>query len=260
MLQILEGNVKIKKCKDTLDELVKRTSKSDKVFFVRFGDNCLYNMIGIDGKGRKLGDIELGHNKTKWTLSLQEDMFRSFVIDDPNYMVAMTGSWGKEKYMVTGVFGSKRPPLVDLYTKLITSKREFYNPICFHYYFTFFPNELHDYLKKIVKGKNILYIGSVKNVTNIFKSCVVLHTAPKNSYESKDDVLSSVWDLLYDVDVVISATGQLTRAMAHHLWNHPAKFHYIDIGSFVDAFDMNMSRGYLSKMDHITTVEQWTAL
>jgi hypothetical protein len=233
---------------DTLIAIENSLQNNDKTFFIRFGDNDLYNMIGYDANGNKLGKKELGGNKTVWTEELQRDLLKSFSIVNNGYLKGMSGSWEIERGMVPGVFGSPRHKNVDVYTKRITDEKIFLNPIVFHYLFAFKPGLLKYFIDKYIYDKRVLFIGSAVNVEGVFggfKSKVL--TPEKNSYSAKDRVLDEVMDKIKGIDVVILACGQLGRAIAHYLWRMDLSFNCFDVGSFVDVFDNKKTRRWLKK-------------
>lgn len=252
-------SVKILKTCQTLEILKDKMDHNNKVFFIRFGDNDVYNMVGKDGFGRKLdGNVALGRNKTKYSKKLQNDLRKSFYIKDENYLRGLSGKWVKEEGMVHRVFGSRKLRKLLDYVEKIADDNVYLNPIVFHYLFVFEPGVLKEFFDNYLDGK-ILFVGSADG-NKLFVNADQVETLDKNAYEQKDKILKKVKNKIESnkYDVVVLACGQLGRAIAHYLWEMPEQFHCIDIGSMVDAVDNKVTRRWIKKMDLKENIKLFT--
>lgn len=249
--------IKIVTTYDSINALEQRMLTEKKVFYVRFGDNCLQQIVGTDKKGNPLTK-PIGNNKTKWSEELMEDMRGSFTIKDPNYMKAVVGCHEWEEGMEWNIFHPQPDKWIEASIMGLTDERSFYHATMFHYLFTFKPERLKGWINNTIKGKKVAFIGSVNNPDKLFGDIkYYIPTPDKNSYTSLESTLGEVVLVAKDVDVIISCSGQLTRAIAHYLWELPYNFHYIDFGSAVSYFDGDTNRYWLKNINRLKTWNQW---
>ncbi len=242
--------MKIKDTESSLNDLKDRMDRFNKVFYVRFGDNDICNIMGTDYRGRDLKrGIELGGNKTVYSDEQSQDLKASFSIEHPNYLRGLVGEYLIEEGMKPRVFKYSKKGLnfIDESVKKLTDSREFFNPITFHYYFYKKPEEFLSFVEQYINPHKILFVGSCKNPDRLFSVNEQIHTAEKNAYSQKKEVLKQFKQKVWKHSLVIMAAGQLTRAIAYEAWRLPYNFHYIDIGSLVDVLDGKRSRGWIKQ-------------
>lgn len=249
--------MEIKDTKSSLDALKHRMDRFKKVFYVRFGDNDIANIMGFDYRGRDLRRGQaLGGNKTIYSDKQSQNLKRSFCIEHPNYMRGLVGEYPIEEGMKQRVFkySTKSLGFIDKSVKKLTDNREFYNPITFHYYFYKKPEEFLSFVEQYINPHKILFVGSCQNPDRLFNVNEQIHTVEKNAYSQKEEVMKQFKNQVWKHSLVIMAAGQLTRAIAHEAWMLPYNFHYIDIGSLVDVLDGKGSRGWIKCTD---VMEDW---
>lgn len=244
--------IRIRTTADTLTQLSRNMDKSKRVFFVRFGDNDIFQMSGYDHFGRKINGRPMGNNRTFHTPELKEAIRKSFDIKDPFYMKAVTSKWPTEYYMRNTVFDRGRQHAtnhyLDSYLSFLTTETRFYNPVCFHYLSIFKPDILNEFLDRHIRPKKKMYIGWIDpaNLKELGEFDYWIKTPPKDAFNSmKPKTLEEIIRYSKKVDTVISCAGQLTRAISFDLWNAHVNIHYIDFGSVVDALVGASSRGYV---------------
>lgn len=241
----------IKDTKTSLHALKEKMKKNEKVFYVRFGDNDISNIVGYNYKGESLENKTLGNNKTIYSENQSHDIEKSFSIEHPNYLRGLVGEYTIEEGMKPHVFKYQKRNLefINNNVRAITKSEDFYNPIVFHYYFYKRPEEFMLFIKKHVNNHKVLFVGSCENPQRLFNVNDKIKTPQKNAYSEIEKVWEEFKEKIKDHDLVIMAAGQLTRALAHRAWKLDQKFHYIDIGSLVDVLDEKNSRGWIKFTD-----------
>ena len=236
--------MKILTCVDSIHNLTEKMRYNDKVFYMRFGDNDIMQMVGKDLQGGRIRK-PLGNNLSVWSPEMQEDITNSFQIKHPNYMKSVTVEWPKEPGMNGNVFGKKKHPILSHYVSTLTTEKVFYQPVVFHYLASFRPDLLKVWLKE-VKGMKKTFIGRANNPEKLFGDFAYkIKTPEKNSYYSIDELLPKIKKAASNSDIVIGCAGQLTRALGHHLWSMDEDFHFIDFGSLIELCDGRKTRQWL---------------
>lgn len=264
---LVEEKIKIKTSVETILELEDRMRKSDKVYFTRFGDNDIFQMIGCGGDGQRLDPLRgKGNNRTTYTHAQAEAIKKSFSIKDPNYMKAVTHKWPLEKGMHRTIFNRDRMDFLHNfltnYLQVLTDEREFYNPVCFHYLSIFQPDYMRQFIDEFIYYKKKMYIGWLEpwkkhksgvELENIFGEFEIWMPTPRHdSYNmSTEETRNLLIEDAKKCDVVISACGQLSRAISGRLWNEGVKTHFIDIGSIVDGIAGLKTRNWNIRYGHV---------
>lgn len=227
--------------------------------FTRFGDNDIFQMTGKDVNHNPLRtDKGMGGNQTKFSNALQNEMIEAFQIPDKEetiaYMRGVSGKYRTEYGMKDGVFKSfKNNPDLERRIKTFTRKKEFFNPIAFHYCCVFQNKVFENFLNAHVRGKNILYIG---NVSQIHAAKVLgkidyhVATPQHDAYTYIDTWFPQVEWLLDNqpIDVVIPSCGQASRIVTKRLWKQNRQVHSIDMGSLFDAVADRPSRTWIKEV------------
>lgn len=238
--------MKIYNTTESLKKIIDQMELHDRVFFTRYGDNDIMMMSGTDPYGQPLGKKRYGGNRTLWTPALQEELLYSFKINDPRYLKGVSGAWAKEAGMRKGVFESfGYKHRLEQMISMFTGEETFLIPILFHYLITFRIDLFEFFINKFIKGKKILFIGSVepKYLKPIIGD-VAYHvkTPQTGAYESIDKWWGGVEDVIDDVDVVLPNCGQASRVIQGRLWKMKKNVHSIDLGSIFDPLAMRNSR------------------
>lgn len=244
-------DIKIKTAVETVETLSEKMKTKDKVFFTRFGDNDIYQMVGCGPDALKLRNRPIGNNGTHYTQEQSDAIKMSFDIKHDDYMKAVTHLWPVEEGMHGTVF-DRRPKkelhkLLSNYIKHLTDEREFYNPVPFHYLSIFRPEIMLELLNELIRPvKNKLYIGWINpwttlptNITleDVFgEFCAWCPVAQQDSFNmASQQTIEEILRESEQADVIISAAGQLSRALSGLLWTYGINTHYIDFGSIVDG-------------------------
>jgi hypothetical protein len=88
-------------------------------------------------------------------------------------------------------------------------------------------------------------------MNRLFGGIEHIETPTKNASAYKWEILKKTKRAIKNenIEVVVLACGQLGRVMAGDLWRMRERFHCIDIGSMVDAFDGKGTRRWLRRTD-----------
>lgn len=246
----------------TLQLISERLTRNPKAMFTRFGDNDIFQMDGFDVNHKAL-DIGrgMGGNRTKFSKYLQNEMIEAFQIPDKedtlSYMIGVSGTYRKEAGMVKGVF-LPFPNKRDLENRIrkFTRKKEFFNPIAFHYCCVFKNDVFERFVQGHIRGRKILYIGNVEReyVAKVLGPIDYHVSTPQfDAYSEIDDWFKKVeWHLDNEaIDVVIPSCGQASRIVTKRLWKQNRQIHSIDMGSLFDAVADVPSRTWIKEVGPI---------
>ena len=231
---------------DSLKILTEAMDQSDSVFYTRFGDNDVMQMSGSDQSGKSLLGRKMGGNRTVWSPELQLEITKSFNIDNRNYFVGLSGDYPKEEGMKKGLFEPfpYKEALINKVYKL-TFRREFLNPVLFHYLISFKPFIFDNFCANYLKPSKKMFIGSVKKGTaeKVLGNVDYYIESPiANAYSCIEMIWDQVKENINNVDVVIPNCGQATRAIQHRIWEHNKNVWSLDLGSIFDPLEGRKSR------------------
>lgn len=231
---------------DSLKLITQSMDSTDSVFFTRFGDNDVMQMSGSDQSGKSLLGRKMGGNRTIWSPELQKEITDSFNIDSKHYFVGLSGDYPKEEGMKKGLFEpfQYKQALINKVYRL-TNRREFLNPVLFHYLITFKPSIFDGFCKNYLKPAKTMFIGSVQKKTaeKILGPIDYYIESPRsNAYSNMGMIWHQVVENLHDVDLVIPNCGQATRAIQHRIWEHNRNVWSLDLGSIFDPLEGRNSR------------------
>jgi len=245
--------MKIIKTTASLAILKEKINTENKVFYIRFGDNDIFQMTGIGRKGRSIQGKSIGSNRTLYSSRLANDIKASFIIKDDNFMKAVTLDWDLEEGMTGRLFGRKKPQVLYKYVRKLTDEEIFYHPVVFHYLFIFHRSLFEDFLDNYINTRKVLFVGRMTYPGRMFKNYKQIKTKDENCYyDDRDRVLKQIQHSQFDI--IILACGQLGRAIAHELWNMDRNFHCIDLGSIVDYYDGRVTRGWIRKIKKLKLI------
>ena len=233
--------MKILSTKESMNALKDRLASQDKVFYTRFGDGEVFIMDGIHT------------NRHRADPSMSKEMIESFLIDDPNYMIALSGAYPVEPGMKKGLFapfGHKDKMLKIVNKHMSTERAVFYNPICFHYELVFHPSRYKEFLDAYIVPYKKLFIGNAPK--DAAEKCFgkiekYFPTIPVNAYYTAHDWWPDVEQSIQqdDIEMVILCVGAAANTFQARLWKMKERFHSLDIGSAVDPFSGDNTRRWV---------------
>lgn len=247
-----DTRIHIKSTERSLQDLKDYMDKSKRVYYVRYGDNDIYQMVGSDGRGKKIQRPQ-GGNRTEWTPELQRDLLSGFKIVHNHYMRALTFYWQLEPGMKGTAFDSWKSRYLYPYIRTLTKQKSFYHPVLFHYLACFKPREYQAFRRDYIKPKKKIFIGSNQvHHMEPYLGPIAYHvnTPEKNAPAETKRVWKKTvkaLELEPDTEMIILACGQLSRVLAGKLWRAGIEAHVIDIGSSIDAYAGKISRQYLKE-------------
>lgn len=230
--------------------LTQRMQKSDRVFFTRFGDGDLFQITGTDSQNRPLGTRSIGGNRTVFSKELQADLKKAILIQDKDYLIALSVYWETEPGMIDGLFKSfpyKRE--LDKKARQFVTSDKILIPVLFHYLITFAPEVFDMFIETFIKGHNIVFVGSNKKsaVEKVLgKVHTYIKTPEQNAFSDIEKFYPKIEKAIKNgCDVVIPTCGQASRAINGRLWMSGARVHSIDMGSLFDAVQGKPSRTWI---------------
>jgi len=233
--------------------LERRLRSEDKVFFTRFGDNDIYMISGTDNLGRPLGSRRYGGNRTRWSITLQEELRDCLAIRHPNFLKAVSLSWDHEPGMKAGVLAPfECSQALREKVRTVTTEIEFLLPVLFQYLFCFQPEEFRRFIDEHIRPASTLFVGSAPRslVENVIGTIDYYVNVPATSaYDSIEKWYPQVDSIVRsgEVQMIIPNAGQATRVLNKRLWSIPNNFHSIDMGSVFDAYALRCSRTWIKK-------------
>jgi hypothetical protein len=235
-----------KSTSESLAHLCMLLDTNKKVYFSRFGDGEIYNMIGKD------------NNEHYATAELSAEMKDSFKIVDSLYLKALGVNYPIEKGMIQGLFA----PYVqnfqlekDILTNFnIPYGTVFDSQILFHYLTVFKPELMNAFLNQYIRPKKKMFIGSTpKHIAEkIFGPIDVYISVPQvGAYFKINDWFPQIVENLdKTIEVIIPSAGSASKIISYRLWKMDIEAHCLDIGSIVDAAEGIGSRKWIKLMGH----------
>lgn len=237
-------NIKTYNSQQSLQIITEAMERGPRAFFTRYGDNDLMMLSGTNMNGVPLtekADKTYGGNKTRFSQALMKDIRESFLIEDPDYLLAASCTWDIEPGMEPGVFAPfKYNRKLAIKLSELTDQREFLLPVVFHYLCLFNIPVFKKWVNKYIRPKRVLYIGSVpQRYVEMMLGPIQGHvrTPKRTAYELRDSWMPRAMDEATSgkYDVVIPSIGQCTRVIQGKLWKQGAEIHSLDMGSMFDA-------------------------
>jgi Glycosyltransferase GT-D fold len=237
-------NIITKSTFDTLSFLEYKLNSNEKVFFLRFGDGEVFDMMG---KSRR--------NQVN-SPELIKEMKEAFSIQSENYIKALAINMPHEKGMSNGVFAnySFNAELESFILKFFNELQlSFYNPITFHYLSVFRPKLIYNFFNKYIRPKKKMFIGSTSKETaeKLYGEIdFYINVPPKSAYSSINEWWPNVLSNCSNVEIVIVSAGAATKVVAKRLWEKNLNIQLFDFGSIIDAIDGKVTRTWIRLVGH----------
>jgi len=237
--------IKTKSTLESLEHLSSLLDVSKKVYFNRYGDGEIFNMVNKDSRE---------HYATE---DLANELKISFSIDDPHYLKAVAINYPVEKGMIYGLFAPFKKNLIlekslsDTFN--IPESNRFENPVAFHYLSIFKPEVMNNFLNKYIRPKKKMFIGSTpKHIAEmVFGPIDVYIPIPSvGAYYKLNEWFPQIVENIDKVEVVIPSAGVASNIISSKLWQMNCEVHCLNIGSIVDAIDGLKSRKWIRLMGH----------
>ncbi len=250
--------MKILNTADSLELIRQTIIDQDRCIFTRFGDlDILFASGEHYAPGRPLPTTPMGGNRSVWNKDIQKELHECVAIDDPCFLLGMSGDYEDEPGMVDGVFKSfpTRDTLVRK-IKEMTDRTEFLIPVLFQYICLFQPDTFKEFVNDYIRGKKILFIGGVPSPdANVFvgKLDWYVNTPSTDAYSQIDTwwpMVERILDL-GEIDIVLPACGQAGRVISKRIYERGDKVVSIDMGSLWDAISRPTTRTWLREKHHI---------
>tara|TARA_R110000737_G_scaffold96175_1_gene130204 strand:+ start:1043 stop:1843 length:801 start_codon:yes stop_codon:yes gene_type:complete len=232
------GNFKTHDDFETFDiilDKVKNYKKGEKLYYVRFGDGDLI-MMYPESEGEVIGRA----NQFNTTKEIQEELYRTWNIQDDKYMVAGSLNLSSPFSTDHGVeMHNKVTQLIN--SGKLVERKEFYSHPTFESNFIFKPDKFIEFCN-LISGYKKVWVNQFwhDNVETILGNIEHhIQTPSTNSYENIDEWYPELLKVIDDVDVIILATGFSSRVLASRLWDLGINKIVLDIGSVVDMFIAN---------------------
>ena len=229
---------------ETFSYLESKLSSNEKVFFLRFGDGEVFDMMG-KSRRNQINSPEL-----------IKEMKEAFSIQNQNYIKAIAINMPHEKGMSDGVFANfsfntkLENYILDFFNDISLS---FYNPITFHYLSVFKPKLVFNFFNKYIRPKKKMFIGSTNQdiAEKLYgKINHYINVPPKSAYSNIDEWWPNVENNCSDVDIIIVSAGSATKVVAKRLWNKNLNIQLFDFGSIIDAVDGKVTRTWIRLVGH----------
>lgn len=236
--------VKTKTTLETLNYLIRRLENEDKVYFLRFGDGEIFDMMEKDRRNQKASP------------QLRKDMKKAFSIQHPSFIKAVAINMPFEKGMSDGVFAnySFNKDLEQFVLKQFEEiSLELYNPVTFHYLSVFRPALIYSFLEKYVRPKKKMFVGSTKKETaeKLYgKIYLYIEVPPRSAYNNIDEWWPLIEKNCDKAEVIIVSAGAATKIVAKRLWDKNINIHFFDFGSIIDAIDHKVTRTWIRLVGH----------
>jgi hypothetical protein len=237
--------IKSKRAKETFDYLNVLLKKHKKLYFIRFGDGEILSMQGKDD------------NNYTSSNALTHELIESFIIEDPQYLIACAINPPKEKNISKGVFNivDHNQEMADFLIdhKLVTKTKCYENAICFHYAGVFHTKQALHFFDEHIRPKKKMFIGGTSKPIAEKLYGIIDYYVPvplKNAYSSIDEWWPQIIKNVDDVELVITSAGAASNVVCKRLWKLDKEIHLLDIGSMIDAVDGYMSRKWIKLLGH----------
>src|SRR3972149_5449503 len=144
--------LKAKRTLETYFTLVEKLRTNKRLYFSRFGDGEIYNMMGLNSQN---------HN---FNPEMKKELIECFTIHHPQFLIASTINQSREKGMSLGLFAqSGRNSDLGKYiieNKLCNSTGIYENHVVFHYLLAHKPKLIIDFLDEFIRPKRKMFIGN----------------------------------------------------------------------------------------------------
>lgn len=250
--------MKILNTTSSLHAIKMAINHQDRCIFTRFGDLDILFASGEHYQpGRPLPTTPMGGNRSVWNKEIQMELQECVAIDDPCFLLGMSGDYADEPGMVDGVFKSfpTRDTLVRK-IKEMTDRTEFLIPVLFQYICLFQPDTFKDFVNNYIRGKKILFIGGVpKADAEVFVGNIDYYVpTPSTDAYSEIDIWWPIVNAMLDdneIDIVLPACGQSGRVISKRIYDRGDNVVSIDMGSLWDAISRPTTRTWLREKHHI---------
>lgn len=234
----------IKSTFETLSYLESRLKSNRKVFFLRFGDGEVFDMMG-KSRRNQINSPEL-----------IKEMKEAFSIQDENYIKALAVNMPYEKGMSKGVFANfsfnseLEKVILDFFNDISLS---FFNPITFHYLSVFRSKLIFDFFNKYIRPKKKMFIGSTdQNIAEKLYGKInhYIRVPSKSAYSNINKWWPEIENNCSDVEIVIVSAGAASKVIAKRLWDKNLDIQLFDFGSIIDAIDGKVTRTWIRLVGH----------
>lgn len=244
----------VKTCVETLEAIKATNEKHGNVYFTRFGDGDLIMLSGSDLNDRVIDpERKFGGNRTRFFPYLQECLRKTFDIEAPNYLKAVSMHWKTEPGMMDLLDNFRYAKTLHNKVSQVTDQRDFYNPVTFQYLIACRQDLFDEFCDEYIKPKKTLFIGSAnpKNIECIYgKIDHWIETIPQTAVDTIDETFKKVEQTIikHKPEVVMPCCGQLGRAIHSKIWDMGYNGNVLDLGSVVDIFENRPSRSWIRKI------------
>ena len=225
---------------DTLTILCDKLSQKDKVYFCRFGDGDLEQMMGRREKMQQFS--EKLQEELRESISIEhEDYMRGGILEEPEF----NGFELTHYHHLSSEYEQFLRSLLSDY-----DNGKYYSSVLTTYMALIQPEIFVDFLNTYIKPKKKLYIGSIeKDVIETLLGDIDYHVQvpARNAYDAIDEWWPKVLECIDDVDVVIPAAGVAGRVAQKRLWMLDKKVHSIELGCIVDAIAGLSTRSWMPR-------------
>lgn len=233
--------------KDSFNKLKSKLDKNEKVFYTRFGDGEIISMMGRN------------HRNYNASPGLTRELTASFLIDDPNYLVALSINYPKEKKMSKGVFApfGINDELAGflIENNLVINNGKYENPLVFHYMAAFQSKQMFQFFEQHIRPKRKMFIGCTSKETaeKLYGPIdAYIQVPPRHAYDSIDEWWPGIEAKIEQVDLIIPSAGAASNVVSKRIWDMNLDVCLLDIGSLVDAIDNKSSRTWIRLVGHKT--------
>jgi len=229
----------------TFADLNSLLHRSNKVYFVRFGDGEIVSMMGRD------------HRNYRASEALTRELQESIKIENPNYLKAVSVNMPFEKGMSRGVFAPYRSN--DRMAEFLVSNNlagpdeEFESQIMFHYMSIFHSEKMYQFFETHIRPKKKMFVGSTpRDSAEIAYGTIdyYIPVPPKHAYDTIDSWWPQVVQNVDQVDLLIPSAGAASNVICKRLWYLDKPIHLLDIGSIIDAVDGKKTRTWIKHVGH----------
>ena len=228
----------------SFETLKEKLDNHKKLYYTRFGDGEVVAMMGKD------------HRNYLTSSGLVGELKESFLIDHPQYLIALSVNLPYEKKMAPGVFSPYNQNdnlLRFLEENNLLVHGVYESQVLFHYLSVFYSDLMYDFFEKYVRPKRKMFIGSTPKETaeKLYGEIHHYINIPmRNAYDSIDSWWPEIETNADKVELVIPSAGAASNVISKRLWNMNAEVHLLDIGSIVDAVEGKKSRTWIRLQGH----------
>ncbi|MBN1182990.1 MAG: DUF1792 domain-containing protein [Bacteroidales bacterium] len=229
---------------ESFDFLKDHLLKYKKLFFTRFGDGEVISIMGRD------------HRNYKSSPELTSELQESFLIDNPQYLIALSVNMPFEKGMSRGLFAPyrKNDEFEDFIINQLKTKKEAYeSQIMFHYLSVFKPRWMYEFFEEFIRPKKKMFVGCtpLEIVEKLYgKTDYYVNVPSRHAYDSINEWWPEILKNIDNIELLIPSAGAATNVINKRLWFMNKEIHSIDIGSIIDAVDYTISRTWIRLKGH----------